>query len=127
MVPSSWGAWAWQCPGRGCSDGQQPGQQGQAGHPATLEQGPGSPGGSRHPCPRVSNLPPWWVGDPLVLAQPCPSPHGAGTVLTHWDTAPEPATPQQLPSTGLGQGCLLPRERAGGEGTGTLPELLLYK
>lgn len=43
----------WQRPGLGCSDGQEPGQQaaGQAWDMVNLEQGLGSPRGSRHPCP----------------------------------------------------------------------------
>jgi len=44
-----------------------------------------------------------------------------------WHMAPEPSDPQQPPSAGLGWGCLVRGKQAGGEGTGTLPELLLYK
>lgn len=58
--------------GRDAMKGQQR-TLGQAGDPATVEQGPGSTGGSSHSCPWVSNLPPYCVGDPFMLAQSCTS------------------------------------------------------
>lgn len=117
------GAWVWRCPGGGCSDGQETGKRasGKTWDLVTLEQGPGSPGDSRQPCPWVSNLLPTACGGRLCAVPFSPwsrdCPNQAGT---------QPPN-QANPSTGLGWGCLVPRDQAGREGTGTLPELLLYK
>lgn len=61
-----------------------------------------------------------------MLAQYCIPPPGAETVLILCHTISSQLA-QQPPRAKLGWGCLILEEQVGREGTGTLPELLLYK
>lgn len=117
-------------PWLGCSDGQKPRQWPLelAEDSATLEQGPGGPRSTRQP---------WSLTCPPIMCgtQSCTLCPGPALHTSSWSRdcpnpvscSPQASWPQQPPRAKLGWGCLVLEEQVGREGTGTLPELLLYK